>query len=63
MCSNCCKIDYKTRRNYFSEHIDARLLIEQSQRNVRYKTEQLNVRQSIKIISSLKQNVLFLFDC
>ncbi len=34
----------KTRKNYFSEHIDARLLIEQSQRNVRHKTEQLNVR-------------------
>jgi hypothetical protein len=34
----------KTRRNYFSENIDARLLIEQSQRNVRHKTEQSNVR-------------------
>jgi hypothetical protein len=29
------------RRNYFSERIDARLLVEQAQRNVRY-----NVRQS-----------------
>lgn len=34
----------RSRRNYFSEHIDARLLVEQSQRNVRYKTEQHNVR-------------------
>jgi hypothetical protein len=35
---------FKSGRNYFSEHIDARLLVEQSQRNVRHKTEQQNVR-------------------
>jgi hypothetical protein len=34
-----------SRKNYFSEHIDVRSLVEQSQRNVRYKTEQQNVRQ------------------
>ncbi len=35
----------KSPKNDFSEHIDARLLVEQSQRNVRYKIEQLNVRE------------------
>ncbi|CAF2808048.1 unnamed protein product [Rotaria sp. Silwood2] len=32
----------KSRRNDFFRHIDARLLVEQAQRNVRYKTEQQN---------------------
>jgi len=36
----------KSRRNSFSEHINRRLLIEQSYRNVRYKIEPQNVRQS-----------------
>lgn len=36
-----------SRRRYFSEHFDARLILEQAQRNVRYKIERQNVRSSI----------------
>jgi len=33
-----------SRRNYFFEHVDGRLLIPPSSKSVRYRTEQLHVR-------------------